>query len=161
MDRVPSAAELIPLKLQSPQGGYGAVMAAILPERNLMMKRWNTDLTTHTGLTFLVRPARPDDEAALHDFFENVTPEDLRFRFLSTVKEVGHDRLVAMTRVDHRQNESFLAFEHENGPIIGAAMLACDEKLDTGEVAVSISRDHKNRGIGWELLGHVTRYAEG
>lgn len=116
-------------------------------------------LTTHSGFNFQVRPARPDDEAALQDFFRHVTPEDLRFRFLSSVKEVGHDRLVAMTAVDQQQNESFLAFEHDGGPIIGTAMLACDDSLETGEVAVSISKDYKNRGIGWELLRHLTRRA--
>lgn len=121
---------------------------------------YGTDkLTTHSGFTFHVRPARPDDEAALHTFFEQVTPEDLRFRFLTSVKEVGHDRLVEMTEFDHRQNESFLAFEHDGGPIIGTAMLACDDGLEVGEVAVSISRDYKGRGIGWELLGHLTRHA--
>lgn len=124
------------------------------------MTDWSRDLTTHTGFIFHVRPATPDDEAALGTFFEHVTPEDRRFRFLSSVKAVGHDRLVAMTSVDHRQTESFLAFEHDGGPIIATAMLACDAGLDIGEVAVSISAHYKNRGIGWELLGHLTRYAE-
>lgn len=124
------------------------------------MTDWNGELTTHTGFKFRVRTAGPADEAALHGFFEHVTPEDLRFRFLTSVKEVGHDRLAQMTDVDHRQAESFVAFEKDGGPIIASAMLACDAGLETGEVAVSISAGYKNRGIGWELLRHVTRYAE-
>ncbi|WP_082531180.1 GNAT family N-acetyltransferase [Devosia sp. Root436] len=124
------------------------------------MTDWNGELTTHTGFKFRVRTAGPADEAALHGFFEHVTPEDLRFRFLTSVKEVGHDRLAQMTDVDHRQAESFVAFEKDGGPIIATAMLACDAGLETGEVAVSISAGYKNRGIGWELLRHVTRYAE-
>lgn len=124
------------------------------------MTDWSSGLTTHSGFKFFVRTARPDDESALHEFFKHVTPEDLRFRFLTSVKEVGHDRLTQMTRVDHRQTESFVALEHEGGPIIAAAMLACDAGLETGEVAVSIRAGYKNRGIGWELLRHVTRYAE-
>ena len=124
------------------------------------MTDWNSELTTHSGFKFHVRTARPADEAALHEFFKHVTPEDLRFRFLTSVKEVGHDRLTQMTEVDHRQTESFIAFEHEDGPIIATAMLACDAGLETGEVAVSIRAGYKNRGIGWELLRHVTRYAE-
>ena len=124
------------------------------------MTDWSSELTTHSGFKFRVRTARPDDEAALHEFFEHVTPEDLRFRFLTSVKEVGHDRLAQMTTVDHRQTESFVALERDDGPIIAAAMLACDAGLETGEVAVSISAAYKNRGIGWELLRHVTRYAE-
>jgi ribosomal protein S18 acetylase RimI-like enzyme len=124
------------------------------------MADWSQDLTTHTGFAFHVRPARPEDEAALGAFFEHVTPEDLRFRFLSSIKAVGHEQLVAMTKVDHQRTESFLAFAQEGGPIIAAAMLACDAGLDLGEVAISISADYKNRGVGWELLGHLTRYAQ-
>lgn len=124
------------------------------------MTEWSCDLTTHSGFKFYVRPARPEDEAALAEFFGQVTPEDLRFRFLSSVKTVGHDRLAAMTKVDHQQTETFLAFEQDGKPIIGTAMLACDAGLDVGEVAISIRADHKSRGLGWELLGHVTRYAK-
>ena len=124
------------------------------------MTDWSSELTTHSGFKFFVRTARPDDAVALREFFEHVTPEDLRFRFLTSVTEVGPERLAQMTRVDHRETESFVAYEVEGGPFIGSAMFACDSDLETGEVAVSISADYKNRGIGWELLGHVTRYAE-
>ncbi|MET3900918.1 GNAT superfamily N-acetyltransferase [Devosia sp. UYZn731] len=124
------------------------------------MTESSTDLTTHTGFKFHVRPVQPEDEAALGRFFEQVTPEDLRFRFLSSQKRVGHDQLLAMTRVDHRRTESFLAIAGNGGPIIASAMLACDENLDVGEVAISVSADHRNMGLGWELLGHITRYAE-
>ena len=120
----------------------------------------NSELTTHSGFKFFVRTARPGDEAALREFFAHLTPEDLRFRFLTSVKEVGPERLAQMTKVDHRTTESFLAYEVAEGPIIASAMLACDADLDTGEVAVSISVDYKNRGIGWELLRHLTRHAE-
>ncbi len=121
---------------------------------------WSRDLTTRAGLVFHVRPARPDDEAALAEFFEHVTPEDLRFRFLAGVREVGHDRLVAMTQVDHRQTENFLAFAEDGKSIIASAMLACDAALDKGEVAISVHADYKHKGLGWELLRHIARYAE-
>jgi GNAT superfamily N-acetyltransferase len=124
------------------------------------MTDWSNELTTHSGFKFFVRTARPDDEAALHEFFRHVTPEDLRFRFLTSVKEVGPERLAQMTKVDHRETESFVAYEVEGGPLIASAMFACDSDLETGEVAVSISAGYKNRGVGWELLGHVTRYAQ-
>ena len=124
------------------------------------MTDWSGELTTHSGFKFQVRTAGPNDEAALHEFFKHVTPEDLRFRFLSSVKEVGHERLVQMTSVDHQQTESFVALERKGGPILAAAMLACDAGMETGEVAVSISAGYKNRGIGWELLRHVSRYAQ-
>lgn len=126
----------------------------------MTMTKFSDAFTTHTGFKFQVRPARPADEAALGEFFARVTPEDLRFRFLSSVKQVGHERLVAMTEVDHRQTESFMAFEQEGGTLIATAMLACDDNLDVGEVAISVRADHKNIGIGWELLGHLAQYAK-
>ena len=106
-----------------------------------------------------MRRARPADEPALARFFQHVTSEDLRFRFLTSLKQVGHDRLVAMTQVDDPQAEGFLAFEQDDGPIIAAGMLACDAKLVVGEVAISIDARYKNRGVGWELLGHITHRA--
>ncbi len=124
------------------------------------MDERGTQLVTHTGFTFQIRPIRQEDAAALQAFFTHVTPEDLRFRFLGSVKDVAHERLRAMIDVDHRRVESYVAFEQEGGPIIAAAMLAADAELKTGEVAISIRSDRKNRGVSWEMLRHITQCAK-
>ncbi|ATY34712.1 GNAT family N-acetyltransferase [Sphingomonas psychrotolerans] len=118
-------------------------------------------LVTHSGYRFTVRPVRAEDKAALGAFFALVSPEDLRFRFLSAVREVGHERLVAMTVVDHDRTENFLAFDEAEGTVIATAMLAIDPAGERGEVAISIRPDYKHRGVSWSLLEHVVRYAEG
>lgn len=117
-------------------------------------------LMTRTGFTFYVRPAAPGDEAALADFFRHATPEDLRFRFLTSLREVDRDRLEMMTHVDHGRTEDFLAYEMDGGPIIATAMMAADPAMETAEVAVSVRPDYRGRGIGWTLLEHVSRFAE-
>lgn len=117
-------------------------------------------LTTRTGFRFSVRPAVPLDEEALGAFFSHVTPDDLRFRFLSGIRTVGHDRLVAMTNIDHRQTENFLAFVDDEAEIIATAMLACDTEMKTGEVAIVIRPEYKGKGVSWDLLHHVTAYAK-
>ena len=43
-------------------------------------------LVTRTGLRLEVRAAHGEDERALAAFFAKVTPEDMRFRFLSTLE---------------------------------------------------------------------------
>jgi GNAT superfamily N-acetyltransferase len=121
---------------------------------------WSCDITTRAGLTFHVRPVRAEDEPALAGFFKHVTPEDLHFRFLAGIREVSHDRLVAMTQVDHRVTENFLAIAEDGKSIIGTAMLACDKDLERGEVAISVHSEYKHKGIGWELLRHVACFAE-
>ena len=117
-------------------------------------------LTTRTGFDFHVRRARPEDEGTVAEFFTHVTREDLRFRFLTGLSEVGHAQIVALTHVDHRWSENFLAFTNDGSTMIATAMLACDATFDHGEVAIALSKDYKLHGIGWELLAHVARFAE-
>ena len=109
---------------------------------------------------FSVRPAQASDETALAEFFTHVSAEDLRFRFLTGLKTVGHDRLAAMTDIDHNKTENFLAFLDDEAELIATAMLACDDAMEIGEVAIVIRSDYKAMGIGWDLLAHVAAYAE-
>lgn len=125
-----------------------------------MSDDWSRELVTRTGFAFNVRPAQTSDEVALGEFFTHVTPEDLSFRFLTGLTKVGHDRLVEMTTIDHRKTENFLAFEKGRPGILATAMLACDDAMQIGEIAIAIRSDYKARGISWELLGHVADYAQ-
>ncbi|MBS7707668.1 GNAT family N-acetyltransferase [Chelatococcus asaccharovorans] len=120
----------------------------------------NHDLVTRTGLVLHVRPVRVGDEKDLAEFFAHVTPQDLRFRFLASMKEVSHERLSDMTHVDHHQTEHFLAFDQDGQSIIATAMVACDVNLERAEVAISVRADDKHKGVAWELLRYVARYAE-
>ncbi|KAB7643639.1 GNAT family N-acetyltransferase [Polymorphobacter fuscus] len=120
---------------------------------------WQRRLTTRSGFEFRVRPVAADDEAALADFFAHVTPEELRFRFLTACREVGHARLVAMTDIDHDQTENFLAVL-DDGTIIASGLIATDADRARAEVAISIRSDHRGQGISWTLLDHIAQYAE-
>ena len=121
---------------------------------------WTRDLVTRSGIGLHVRPACPEDEPLLATFFAHVTPRDLRFRFLCGIREVSHERLVAMTQVDHRLTESFLALVDGGKTVAGAAMLVCDAAMDTAEVAISVREGYKHQGVAWELLRHIARCAE-
>lgn len=110
----------------------------------------STAISTRDGVIMAVRPAYAEDSAALEDFFDNVSDDDRRFRFLTAVRHVGADQIDPLTHVDHWRTESFVAFI--DGAIVASAMLACDAKMDTGEIAVSIHRDWRGKGLGWALL---------
>jgi acetyltransferase len=119
---------------------------------------WAADFVTRSGLKIHVRPVRPADGDALARLFHNVAPEDLRFRFLSAVREVGHAQIVAMTQVDYRRTMNFLAFI-EDGTLIASAMLAADPDHVRAELAISVHAGFRNRGVSWTLVEHVMRYA--
>ncbi|MPT48730.1 MAG: GNAT family N-acetyltransferase [Sphingobium sp.] len=120
---------------------------------------WEKQLITRSGYHFHVRPAMDMDAEALDGFFAHVSPSDLRFRFLTGVAQVPQETITRMVQVDHRKTENFLAIDPD-GALVGSAMVAADDKLDTAEVAISIHQDYKGRGIGWMLLDHVAAYAK-
>ncbi len=120
---------------------------------------WSCDLATRSGVVIHVRPVRPEDETLLSEFFALVSPEDLRLRFLGGVREVSKERLVAMTRVDHQTTENFIAFDADKA-IVATAMVACDPSMTKAEVAISVRSEDKHKGIAWEMLRHVARYAQ-
>jgi len=118
----------------------------------------STDLRTRSGFRFAVRAASSEDEQPLSEFFNAVSADDLRFRFLTSVDHVSHDRLRAMLDVDQDRTESFLAIG-DDGRVFATAMLACDAAMEVGEVAISIRSDLKGRGIGWTLLEFIAAEA--
>lgn len=116
--------------------------------------------TTRSGVELLVRPTTAFDERELARFFDRVGDEDRRFRFLSASKHVGREQLQPLVQVDHYRSESFLAFETQGGTLVATAQLACDDALDTAEVAVSVRADYRGKGVGWTMLDLLAREAE-
>jgi GNAT superfamily N-acetyltransferase len=114
-------------------------------------------LVTRSGVTLHVRRAQAEDAPALAEFFHQVTPEDLRFRFLTSVREVGADRLAMMTAPDPH-TDSLLAL-NAAGELLATALLVGDAEGRRGEVAVTLRSDHKALGIGWSLLEHLVTLA--
>jgi acetyltransferase len=141
-----------------------AITSAAQPRSRLAIRPapmvWAADLVTRSGFAFHVRPVRADDEQLLAEFFAHVTPEDLRFRFMSSQTKVDHEQLAMMTRVDYRRTISFLAFGEDRETVIAMAMLAADPDRSHAEVALTTRTDMKGRGISWTLFDHVLRYAE-
>lgn len=124
-----------------------------------LLPAWAAQITSRDGIELNVRSACPDDEQALVDFFGQVSPRDLRFRFLSAMKSVGPDLAHDLVTIDHTQTENLLAFDVSDGQLVATAMIAAPTGLDDAEVAVSVRSDLKGRGIGWAMLDRACDYA--
>lgn len=120
---------------------------------------WTKDLATRSGLALHVRPVRADDEPSLAAFFAQLTPEDLRMRFLTGLRVVDHGRLSLMTQIDYARTMTFLALEPGTETILAVAMLAKGPDPTRAEIAVSVRSDLKGKGLGWTLMDHTLAYA--
>lgn len=117
-----------------------------------------TEVMARSGLRLSIRRVTRDDRALLKDFFEGVSLEDLRFRFLTAMLKVSDEQIAIMVDVDHKQTEDFLAFI-DDGTLVGTAMIATDPSRERAEVAIAVRADFKHRGVGWTLLNHAAEFA--
>lgn len=116
-------------------------------------------LSTRSGIEVDIRPATTADEADLAAFFDSVSEEDRRFRFLSAAEHVSHEQLEPLVHADHFRTESWVGINRASGKIVASGVLACDGPLDTAEVAISIRGDHRGKGIGWAMLDFLAQQA--
>jgi len=134
-------------------------MSATSMDQQRLLSEWSAQLKARGGLELNVRPAAAADERELISLFEHASPEDLRFRFLSSVGKVGHSFAYPMVDVDHERTENLLAFDARDGSLVASVMIAADEHMKDAEVAVMVRSDLKGRGIGWAMLAHSCDYA--
>lgn len=110
-------------------------------------------LLTWSGLPLTVRPVADGDEDALFALFATLSPEEMRFRFLSAVAGLSPAMLDTMVHIDHAMTEHLLAFA-DDGTLYASAMIALDADGKAAEVAIAVAGDHRGQGIGWALLEH-------
>ena len=123
-----------------------------------LLLKWAAKIATRDGLNLNVRPASPDDEQALADFLGKLSPQDLRFRFLSAMKQATPGLARQLLDIDHTQTENLLAFDDQDR-LVATAMVAAPDGTDDAEVAVAVRSDLKSHGIGWSMLDQACDYA--
>ncbi len=104
------------------------------------------------GEMLTIRPIRPEDAAAHAALFRRISPEDVRLRFFSTLRELSPERIARMTQVDYDREMAFVAVR-ANGDTVGVSRLVCDR--DEGEFAVIVQPDMKGRGLARHLMARL------
>ncbi len=117
---------------------------------------------TKDGLGILLRPIRLSDEPLLKDFVYSLSDQSLYRRFISSRKDMPHERLQPMVVIDYTREMAILAIVETDGKeeIIGVGRYYIDEKTHTAEVALTVRDDYQNRGVGTELLSYITYIAK-
>jgi acetyltransferase len=120
---------------------------------------WERTMKLSKKEKYLVRPIKPADIALYEDFFEQVTPEDMRFRFLSSRRRFSEAALKRLTQIDYEREMAFVALEPDSGRLAAVARLASDPDGVRAEYGVLVRSDLQRHGIGHAMLDLLIEYA--
>ena len=127
-------------------------------------KELEETITASDGLSFLLRPIRPEDEPAVQQLFGRMKPEDIRMRFFAAKKSLSHTMSARMTQIDYdREMALVLAEPGTPGPseIYGGVRIAADPDGEKAEYAITVRSDMGGHGLGPLLMQRIIDYARG
>jgi acetyltransferase len=139
-----------------PDGEAGLLAIPPYPEE------WVEHWTSRAGETVTIRPIRPEDAEALGEGFRALTPEDVRWRFFSQIRELPPEQVARLTQIDYDREMAFVAVQP--GPagreiLLGVARLIREGGGESGEFAVVVGGPAKGQGLGRHLMERLFDWA--
>jgi acetyltransferase len=120
---------------------------AIAPYPAELSEQWRTG-----DETFTIRPIRPEDAEQHGEFFQRLSPEDIRFRFFSAMRALSPEQTARMTQVDYDREMAFVAQRRSTSETVGVARLVIEPDRRSGEFAVIVQPDMKGKGLASHLM---------
>ncbi len=113
--------------------------------------------TTKTGLQLLFRPVKISDEPLLKDFFYSLSDQSLYRRFISSRKDMPHERLQEFVIIDYTQETVIMATigKEDREEIVGVGQYGIGQDVHSAEVAFAVRDKDQRQGIGTELLNYL------
>ena len=112
------------------------------------------------GESMTIRPIRPEDAEAHAAFFARLSPQDVRYRFFSAIRELSREQIARLTQVDYDREMAFVAVRDTTGETTGVVRLVCEPNGRSAEFAVIIQADMKGRGLATSLMRRVIDWAK-
>lgn len=113
------------------------------------------------GEEVLLRPIRPEDEAAHHELFRRLTPQDIYFRFFRAMGDIEHRQLARYTQIDYDREMAFIATRavpEQESETLGVVRAVSDADGIEAEFAILVRPDLQGSGLGRQLMEKLIRY---
>ncbi len=113
--------------------------------------------TTKSGLQLFFRPPKISDEQLLKDFFYSLSDQSLYRRFISSRKDMPHERLQEFVVIDYMQELVILAIRvsGDTEQVVGIGQYGIGQDVHSAEVAFAVRDKEQKQGIGTELLNYL------
>jgi len=119
------------------------------------------ETVTLDGREILLRPIRPEDEPQHYAFLSRLAPEDVRFRFFSSLRELPHSQMARFTQIDFEREMAFIATAPDargEPETLGVVRIATDPDNEVAEFAIIVRSDLKGQGLGAVLFDKIIAY---
>jgi acetyltransferase len=130
----------------APAAQLGSARLAIAPYPAELESRE----TLRDGTAVRLRPIRPEDEPLLHDLFAHMSPEDLRLRFFTPMRNLSHGLAARLTQIDYDREMALVALRGD--AVLGIARYFADPDRVKAEYAVAVRTDWHGHGVGYLLM---------
>lgn len=125
---------------------------------------WHERQRLPNGRELLIRPIRPEDAAPLRAGFALLQPDEVRQRFLYSLKEMTPEMAEHFTRINPRNEFALVAAEPlpPGEALVGAvARTAIDSTGRNAEFAILVSHYIAGMGLGRYLMTRLVKWARG
>ncbi len=121
-----------------------------------------TFFTNRTGLKYLIRPIRVDDEEFLREMFYDLSDQSKYLRFFSAMRALPHLKAQLQVLIDYDERMAIGAFQGERPgeKLLGVARYILDRRTNMAEVAVEVPDQWQGQGIGTFLLNYLIQIAK-
>jgi len=125
---------------------------------------WHERQRLPNGREVLIRPIRPEDAEPLRASFPLLQPEEVRQRFLHSMRALPDDVLEKLTRVNPKTEFALVAAEPlpPGEALVGAvARVTVDADGEQGEFAILVSHYVAGLGLGRYLMTRLVKWSRG
>ncbi|MBT8215886.1 MAG: GNAT family N-acetyltransferase [Acidimicrobiia bacterium] len=117
------------------------------------------DVVLKDGGTARLRPIRAEDRDELDELFNRLSAEAVYQRFFRAKNKLTPEELEYFTNVDYDDRMAFVVLSEATIIGVGRYDRTKGEDDSVAEVAFAVDDAHHGRGIGTQLLQHLTYYA--
>ncbi|OYW52161.1 MAG: hypothetical protein B7Z30_16215 [Rhizobiales bacterium 12-68-15] len=137
-----------------PADGIGTRRFAIRPYPTRLVDT----ISLTDGQVLDLRPIRPEDEPGLVDMVRRSDPQDVRMRFLGSVKDFPHLMAARLSQIDYHREMALVAVNALQ-EIVGVVRIIADPDNDAAEYAIMVRSDQKGKGLGYGMMVKILDYA--
>lgn len=121
-----------------------------------------TPMVLADGQQVLLRSIRAEDEPQLQAGFTQLSPEEVRMRFLFPLKSLTHDLGARLTQLDYDREIALVLADLEppgQSRLFGVVRASFDPGLGSAEFAIVIPRQLAGQGLGKRLVARIIELA--